>query len=66
MACVKLIVIDTSGSPREIGRAHSEQARELVQQTLAGWREAMASTADRAVLAVGMDRSQIAVGRLLH
>jgi isopenicillin-N N-acyltransferase-like protein len=41
MSLVDLTVIDAAGSPREMGRAHGEQARDLVQQSLAGWREAM-------------------------
>ena len=44
MGCVKLTVIDAAGSPREMGRAHGEQGRALVQQSLAGWREAMAQS----------------------
>jgi isopenicillin-N N-acyltransferase-like protein len=43
MGCVKLTVIDAAGSPREMGQAHGEQARDLVKQSLEGWREAMAA-----------------------
>jgi isopenicillin-N N-acyltransferase like protein len=39
--CVHLTVIDSAGTPREMGRAHGEAARPLVQQSLAGWQEAM-------------------------
>lgn len=40
--CVDLTVIDSEGSPRAMGQAHGESARELVEQSWAGWQEAMA------------------------
>ena len=39
---MSLQVIDAVGSPRQLGQAHGEQARDLIAQSLDGWREAMA------------------------
>jgi hypothetical protein len=40
---VQPLVIEASGTPREIGRAHGEQARHLVRDGLERWREALAA-----------------------
>lgn len=39
---MSLVVIDAAGSPREMGQAHGEQARELIARSLSDWNEAMA------------------------
>ena len=39
---MQLPVIDMRGSPRDLGRAHGEQARSLIQQSRDAWRDAMA------------------------
>lgn len=41
---VQPLVIDAAGSPRELGRAHGEHARELILAGLDRWREALAET----------------------
>ncbi|HUW17167.1 MAG TPA: C45 family peptidase [Actinomycetes bacterium] len=37
------LVIEASGTPREIGRAHGEHARELIRSGVDRWREALSS-----------------------
>lgn len=39
---VTLMIIEASGSPREIGRAHGEQAREAIARGLERWRDELA------------------------
>ncbi|HVQ88419.1 MAG TPA: C45 family peptidase [Actinomycetes bacterium] len=39
---MELLVVQGQGSPQDIGRAHGEQARALIHQSRAAWREAMA------------------------
>lgn len=41
---VELVIIDAAGSPREVGRAHGEQARELIAAGLDRWRDELART----------------------
>jgi isopenicillin-N N-acyltransferase like protein len=38
---VQPLVIDAAGSPREIGRAHGEHARDLIRDSLDRWRSAL-------------------------
>ena len=38
------MIIDADGSPREMGRAHGEQARELIATGLERWRDELAKT----------------------
>ena len=38
------MIIDAAGSPREMGRAHGEQARELIATGLERWRDELAKT----------------------
>jgi hypothetical protein len=39
MGAVDLMIVDAAGSPREMGRAHGEQAREVIAAGLERWRE---------------------------
>ena len=43
MALVQPLVIDAAGSPREIGQAHGEHARDLIRTGLDRWRETLAA-----------------------
>lgn len=40
---MSLLVVDAVGAPREMGRAHGEHARPLIEQAMHGWREAMSA-----------------------
>lgn len=41
---VDLMIIDATGSPRELGRAHGEQARDLITTGLEQWRSHLAES----------------------
>ncbi|MEO8330471.1 MAG: C45 family peptidase [Candidatus Nanopelagicales bacterium] len=41
------LVVDGRGTPREVGRAHGEQAKELIHQSREAWQAAMAGAGHR-------------------
>ncbi len=42
MGSVDLLIVDAAGSPRELGRAHGEQARDVIASGLERWRDELA------------------------